>query len=75
MPFAINSNYICVVVFVRWNTDHAKEHVEAACRRSLNELNLEYLDLYLIHFPVPLAYVPPEKEYVNSKQNEKSSGK
>ena len=35
-----------------WNTDHSAEHVEAACRRSLADLQLEYLDLYLIHFPI-----------------------
>lgn len=35
-----------------WNTYHAAAHVEAACRRSLADLNLEYLDLYLIHFPI-----------------------
>ena len=35
-----------------WNTDHSAEHVEAACRRSLADLQLDYLDLYLIHFPI-----------------------
>lgn len=44
-----------------WNTNHAKQHVEPSCRRTLSELNLEYLDLYLVHFPVALAYVPPEE--------------
>jgi len=28
------------------------EDVEAACRRSLERLNLEYIDLYLLHWPV-----------------------
>ncbi len=37
-----------------WNTFHRPEHVEAACRRSLQDLGLEYLDLYLIHFPISL---------------------
>ena len=40
-----------------WNTFHAKEHVGAALRRSLDDLQLEYLDLYLIHFPIPLKSV------------------
>ena len=46
-----------------WNTYHAPEHVEAACRRGLNDLGLEYLDLYLIHFPISLRFVPFETRY------------
>ena len=46
-----------------WNTYHAPEHVEAACRRSLEDLGLEYLDLYLIHFPISLRFVPFETRY------------
>lgn len=34
-----------------WNTEHAADRVEAACRRSLQDLGLEYLDLYIIHWP------------------------
>lgn len=33
-----------------WNTDHHR--VEEACRRTLEHLQLEYLDLYLVHFPL-----------------------
>ena len=49
-----------------WNTYHRQEHVEAACRKSLEDLGLDYFDLYLIHFPIALSYVdfndryPPE---------------
>ena len=35
-----------------WNDDHALGNVAAACRRSLRNLRLEYLDLYLIHWPL-----------------------
>lgn len=39
-----------------WNTFHEPEHVERACRQSLNNLQLDYIDLYLIHFPFGYAY-------------------
>jgi alcohol dehydrogenase (NADP+) len=35
-----------------WNSDHAPERVELAIRKSLADLQLDYLDLYLIHWPV-----------------------
>ncbi|XP_059921670.1 aldo-keto reductase family 1 member A1-A [Gadus macrocephalus] len=35
-----------------WNTKHHPEDVEAACRSSLAQLGLSYLDLYLIHWPM-----------------------
>ena len=46
-----------------WNTYHEREHVRAACERTLNDLGLEQLDLFLIHFPIALAYVPFEEMY------------
>ncbi len=34
------------------NTDHAKEDVLPACKASLEKLKVEYLDLYLVHWPI-----------------------
>ena len=39
-----------------WNDSHAPEHVGTALQTSLNKLQLEYLDLYLIHWPVALRH-------------------
>lgn len=46
-----------------WCTYKRKEHVRLAFMRSLTDLGLEYVDLYLIHFPICLKFVPPEKCY------------
>jgi diketogulonate reductase-like aldo/keto reductase len=46
-----------------WNTYHHPDHVRAACERSLSDLGLDELDLYLIHFPVSLAFIPFEERY------------
>jgi len=40
-----------------WNTYHSPEHVRLACERSLNDLQLDYLDVYLVHFPIALEFV------------------
>ena len=34
-----------------WNADHGYNNTLRACERSLRALNLEYIDLYLIHWP------------------------
>ena len=37
-----------------WNNSHGRDNVAGALRTSLQNLALAYLDLYLIHWPIPL---------------------
>ncbi|KAL7417592.1 Aldo/keto reductase [Mrakia frigida] len=46
-----------------WNTFHAKEHVPQLVKKQLADWQLEYFDLFLIHFPVSIAYVDPAVRY------------
>ncbi|HCS79338.1 TPA: aldehyde oxidoreductase [Patescibacteria group bacterium] len=39
-----------------WNTEHHPKNVEKALRQSLNDLQLDYLDLYLMHWGI--AFLP-----------------
>lgn len=41
-----------------WNDMHGEAQVIAACERSLRDLGLEYLDLYLVHWPFPNHHAP-----------------
>lgn len=36
-----------------WNADQGYDSTLKACQKSLRTMNLEYVDLYLIHWPVP----------------------
>ncbi len=40
-----------VVTTKLWNSDQGYESAVRACQQSLRELNLDYVDLYLIHWP------------------------
>jgi diketogulonate reductase-like aldo/keto reductase len=46
-----------------WNTYHEPQHVRAACEKALSDLGVGQLDLYLIHFPIALEFVPFDKMY------------
>jgi diketogulonate reductase-like aldo/keto reductase len=41
-----------------WNDRHGEEDVVPACRKSLADLRLDYLDLYLVHWPFPNWHPP-----------------
>ncbi|MCL2660885.1 MAG: aldo/keto reductase [Acidobacteriaceae bacterium] len=36
-----------------WNDMHGEEDVTASCEKSLKDLQLDYLDLFLVHWPFP----------------------
>ena len=46
-----------------WNTYHGRAHVRPALERCLSDLQLEYVDLFLIHFPISLEYVDFKERY------------
>ncbi|MHB1938925.1 MAG: aldo/keto reductase [Acidobacteriaceae bacterium] len=41
-----------------WNDKHAAKNVAPSCKQSLRDLRLEYLDLYLVHWPFPNFHAP-----------------
>jgi len=46
-----------------WNAFHRPQHVRQACQKSLTDLGLDYVDLFLIHFPCAIKYIPIEERY------------
>ena len=59
-----------------WNDKHGEGEVIASCKQSLNDLQLDYLDLYLVHWPFPNYHAsgcdvysrnPDSKPYIHSE--------
>ncbi|KIW15135.1 hypothetical protein PV08_05180 [Exophiala spinifera] len=44
-----------------WNNYHQKDHALQMAKAQNEAWGLDYIDLYLIHFPVALKYIEPEK--------------
>jgi diketogulonate reductase-like aldo/keto reductase len=46
------------IVSKLWNDKHGENDVIASCRQSLGDLRLDYLDMYLVHWPFPNFHPP-----------------
>ncbi len=53
-----------------WNDKHGEDDVIASCRQSLADLRLDYLDLYLVHWPFP-NFHPPGCDVTSRSSNAK----
>ncbi|CAH0037827.1 unnamed protein product [Clonostachys rhizophaga] len=51
------------IVSKLWQTFHDVDRVEPITRRQLADWQVDYFDLFLIHFPVALEYVDPSVRY------------
>ncbi|MCD8056738.1 MAG: aldo/keto reductase [Clostridiales bacterium] len=59
---AIDEGIVCrdelFIISKVWNDCHGDGKVIESCERSLRDLGLEYVDLYLVHWPFPNSHDP-----------------
>jgi alcohol dehydrogenase (NADP+) len=53
-----------------WNDKHARADVIPSCQQSLKDLQLDYLDTYLVHWPFP-NYHPPKADVTSRSTDAK----
>lgn len=53
-----------------WNDKHGEGEVIASCKQSLADLQLDYLDMYLVHWPFP-NFHPPHCDVTSRSPNAK----
>ncbi|KRT85313.1 hypothetical protein AMK59_1519 [Oryctes borbonicus] len=53
------------IVSKLWNTFHDPRHVMPAIKRTLEDLKLDYLDLYLMHWPHAYKYSPEDRHPID----------
>ncbi|WYZ43569.1 hypothetical protein EsH8_VII_000005 [Colletotrichum jinshuiense] len=51
------------IVSKLWTTYHEPHRVEQACRKSMADWKVDYLDLYLVHFPFCTKFIPFDVKY------------
>ena len=54
-----------------WNTEHARDHVLPACKQTLADLQLEYLDLYLMHWGIATVPSDDNAQNIHGRYEEK----
>jgi D-xylose reductase len=57
------------IVSKLWNSFHDGDRVAPICRKQLADWGVDYFDLYIVHFPISLAYVDPSVRYPPSWTN------